>query len=330
MDQLVRQVFLFPMLLIATFVNLRDNPQRLFVNSDMPIAQNEKSWKQGAPLPTQRYDFGGAVADNKLYVVGGLVLSTPWLPTNRVEYYDPPSNTWHRVADFPEIVHHPGVVGCENDLYVVSGYRIRVFPTSDVYRYDVKENTWVKRADIPIGRGALGVACVDGKIYAMGGESGKKQFTTVHEYDTKQDRWTEKTSMPTAREHFTAVAAGGKIHVIGGLVVSRFHPLTIHEVYDPVTDTWTKAAPLPRPISGYAAVASGGSIYLFGGASGDGVSNEVYQYHIATDTWERRQDMPKGRYGLVAGAIQGSMYVVGGNTVVKGNFFQQDTDIFTP
>jgi N-acetylneuraminic acid mutarotase len=330
MDEIVRQVLLVPMMIIALVVALRDSPQRIFQPSDLPMAQSGEPWKKAAPLLTQRYDFGGAVWSDQLYVVGGLVVSSPWVPTNRVEAFDPKTNAWKRVADYPRVVHHPGVVSCKDGLYVVGGYWFRIFPSPLVHRYDAHENAWVKLADIPEGRGALAVACDDEYIYAMGGEAGSKQHATVYAYDIHQNRWEERTPMPTAREHFVAIAARGKIHAIGGLSIDRFNPLAVHEVYDPMNNTWTSVAALPRPLSGFAATLLGDSIFVFGGASGDTVSNEVYEYKIQENRWYRRSDMPSRRYGLVVGAIQNSIYVIGGNSVVKGNFFLRDNDMFTP
>lgn len=331
MDVLVRQILLIPMLIIAFFVDMRDKPQRVFTSSNLEITTSAGSWKKAKDLPTQRYDFGAAVAGGKLYIVGGLVLSTPWTPTDRVDAYDPVKEEWIHIASYPRVIHHPGVVSCGDDLYVVGGYWIRVLPSSYVYKYNASSDEWIKRADIPVGRGALGVTCHEETIYAVGGDSGNaNQVTLLHAYDTKKDVWVTKTSMPSAREHLSVVTVDGKIYALGGLIKDRFHALNTNEMYDPYTDTWTPRASLPHAISGFAAVVKGESIFIFGGANGDTVSPEVYEYKTKEDKWYRRADMPTARYGLVAGQMLGNIHVVGGNHVVKGNFFSQDHDIFVP
>jgi hypothetical protein len=73
------------------------------------------------------------------------------------------------------------------------------------------ENTWVEKAPLQQARAWLGVASVNGKIYAIGGStaSGFEPATfpyggtvdhyvgTNEEYDPTNNSWTYKASMPT-------------------------------------------------------------------------------------------------------------------------------------
>lgn len=330
MQELVRYIFIIPMLLVSAFVTVRDKPQRIYTGTHIPVASPTGTWKNASSLPTQRYDFGGAVWDDKLYVVGGLVLSTPWAPTSRVDAYDPKINRWVRVADYPRAVHHEGVVSCSGNLYVVGGYWIRVITTNYVYMFDKKTNSWVRRADLPDTRAALGVSCGNGKIYAIGGEKDRKQQTSVYEYDTNADSWITKAPMPTAREHLSVVTVNGNIYALGGLSGDRFHLNTENEMFNPESNSWTTRAPLPHGISGFAAVALGDSIFIFGGANGDSVSPEVFEYKTTEDHWYRRSDLSEARYGFVSGVLDGKIHLVGGNSVVKGNFFTRNHEVFVP
>ncbi len=330
MNEFLRLIFLFPMIVLMFVVDLRDKPQRIFKASEISMREPGGKWEPAEKLPTQRYDFGGAVLDTSLYIVGGLVLPSPWLPTARVDAYDSVTKRWKSIRDYPKAIHHAGVSACENNLYVVSGYWLRVLPSRFVYMYDKASDDWVKRADIPVPRGALGVACLSGKIYAVGGESGERQLNRLDVYDIKTDSWASKAPMPTAREHVSVVAANNKIFALGGLVTDRFHTLVANEMYDPNTDTWSKRAPMPHDVAGFAAAVLGDSIYIFGGLRGDSVSAEVFEYKIAEDTWIRRANMPYPRYGLFVGTVQGAIHVVGGNEKVKGNFLSQDHNVFFP
>jgi N-acetylneuraminic acid mutarotase len=330
MYEIVRQVLLVPFLFLLAFINFRDHPVRTFTGSGQPIVAPAGRWEKASPLPTERYDFGSAVFDNKLYIVGGLVLPSPWVPTNRVDVYDPSTDSWTRLADYPKVVHHEGVVACNNELYVIAGYWLRIWPSFSVYRYRAAENAWERRADIPIARGAAGAVCVSNKIYVVGGENEQGQLQSLVVYDTTKDTWEHKSPMPTAREHVAVVAAEDKIFAIGGLQGDRFHSLTVNEVYDAATDTWETRAPLPHAVNGLFGVVLGESIYVFGGARGDALSPEVFEYNLAKDTWVRRADMPVGRYGYAIGVMNNRIHVVGGNTVVRGNFFSQDHDVFIP
>jgi hypothetical protein len=81
---------------------------------------------------------------------------------------------------------------------------------------EIKENVWVSKASMQVARGSLGVAVVDGKIYAIGGISDDGVVGVNEEYDPETDMWVFKKSMPTPRESFAIVSCQGKIYCIGG------------------------------------------------------------------------------------------------------------------
>ena len=58
--------------------------------------------------------------------------------------------------------------------------------------------TWTKGTDMPTARCGLSNAVVNGKIYVIGGGSGKEfqrgAPTRIEEYDPETDTWTKKAS----------------------------------------------------------------------------------------------------------------------------------------
>ena len=61
----------------------------------------------------------------------------------------------------------------------------------------VAEDSWVVLAPMPTARSMLGVAVVDGKIYAIGGTSGTQNILGTNEvYDPATNKWSSKTPMP--------------------------------------------------------------------------------------------------------------------------------------
>jgi hypothetical protein len=82
---------------------------------------------------------------------------------------------------------------------------------------DVAEDTWVSKAPMQVARYDLGVAVVNGKIYAIGGSTRSGGGGTRN----------------------------GPLPVTGGTVGTN-------EEYDPTTDSWTFKASMPTPISGFA------------------------------------------------------------------------------
>jgi N-acetylneuraminic acid mutarotase len=80
------------------------------------------------------------------------------------------------------------VAEVNDKIYAIGGLsfdaaNLEVFST--VEEYDPINDKWTKKADMPTPRGALAVAEVGGKIYAIGGENNNRMgLPTVEEYDT--------------------------------------------------------------------------------------------------------------------------------------------------
>lgn len=311
-------------------IEWRDRPDRVLRGSGQSIETDAGRFLSAAPLPSWRYEFTAGALRDKLYVVGGVFLPSVWFPTRQAEEYDLKTDSWKNIAPYPKAVHHAGAAVCNGKLYVVGGNGIRISPSAKVYAYDPEIEQWERQAELSVARGALGVAALDGKIYAAGGGINKRPCDVLEEYDPDGNTWTRRAPMPTAREHVAAAAAAGRIFILGGYNGNRFNNLTANEAYDPKTDTWQKLAPLPYPVSGLSAAASGQSIFIFGGEQGWAVSPEVHEYRIEEDRWIRRQDLPVGRYASVAVTAGGSIHVIGGSGYLMGDDFRDDHDVFTP
>jgi len=168
------------------------------------------------------------------------------------------------------------------------------------------EDYWVTKESMQQARSDLGVVAVNGKIYAIGGntengyipnsrENDYKALGWIvaanEEYDPSTDTWTFKKPMPTPRCNFGVAVYQNKIYCIGG-IVNRFSGqisyTAVNEVYDSATDTWETKTPMPNATSAQANLVDG-KIYLIGGGS-NGTLNQAYD--PVTDTWTIKEPMP--------------------------------------
>ena len=106
----------------------------------------------------------------------------------------------------------------------------------------VAEDSWTTKAPMHEARIGLGAAAVNGKIYAIGGNTGHSISAINEEYDPATDTWTYKTPMPTPRLFFGIAVYQNKIYCIGGTPSgSSYDPIGwstgVNEVYNPATDT---------------------------------------------------------------------------------------------
>src|SRR5438477_693139 len=92
---------------------------------------------------------------------------------------------------------------------------------------------WTTAASMPTARGTLGVATVNGILYAVGGVNNNTPYTplaTVEAYDPATNTWTTKASMPTARAGVGVAAVNGLLYAVGGFTTGNVGTV---EAYDP-------------------------------------------------------------------------------------------------
>lgn len=191
-------------------------------------------------------------------------------------------------------------------------------------------------------RAYLGVAAVNGKIYAIGGDEGTEMGNCMtgasmtnnvvnytEEYDPLLNVWASKADMPTARALFGTAVYSGKIFCIGGYNgatifigpeswnwKTEYYDADANEAYDPAADTWQTLTPLPTPRYKAATNIVDGKIYVIGGHTMTNLYttlnvNEVYD--PATDSWATKTPapLPVGSYASVV--IDNKIYVLGTN-----------------
>ena len=173
----------------------------------------------------------------------------------------------------------------------------------------IVEDSWTTLESMPTSRSGLGVAVVNGRIYAIGGDGGSN---VTEEYNPITGTWTVKKPMPTGRSRFGISVYENKIYVIGGATTDGF--AAANEVYDPLTDTWETKTPLPKGgRAELSASAINGKIYVVGGYFFSGYyvsSNALEVYDPETDTWTTTTPMPNAVYSCSSAVIDNKMYVI--------------------
>jgi hypothetical protein len=145
------------------------------------------------------------------------------------------------------------------------------------------ENSWNTKASMSQARYGLGAVAVDGKIYAIGGQTdeGGSYVGTNERYDPAKDTWFTLESMPTARAYFGIVAYQGKIYCIGGNGPT--------DVYDVATDSWSTKASLP--VSG--SQGSNVQAHVVDEKFFVIASRVMYMYDSVADSWIQKASLPK-------------------------------------
>ncbi len=261
-------------------------------------AQTSLSWSPKASLPQAQVGAASAVANGKLYVLGGN-------PVNTTFIYDPSNNSWSRGADIPPSgVIDGGAAAVGDAIYALSGL------DSSLKIYDTVANTWSLGPSVPVSGQGPSVVALNGKVYVIGGGTSANQL-----YDPATRSWRELSPMPANRSFAAAAALNGKIYVFGGAYDGGYDPV---EAYNPSTDSWTSIAAWddvswPR-VEAALALTFNGKIYLLGGRSiQDGSdSSAVFEFDPNIPTFRTMASM-QAAHGWAAGGLIGStVYICGG------------------
>ncbi len=178
--------------------------------------------------------------------------------------------------------------------------------------------SWASKAPMQVARNSLGVAVVNGKIYAIGGGAENGVVGTNEEYDPATDTWCFKKPMPTPRMVFAIASYQNKIYCIGG--ISNGTVTGVNEVYDPKTDTWENKAPMPTARGWLEANVANGKIYLVGGyvpdnsSFGYSISNLNEVYDPETNSWTTKALMPTTASDYASAVVDNKLFVIGGQS----------------
>jgi Tol biopolymer transport system component/N-acetylneuraminic acid mutarotase len=168
-----------------------------------------------------RADFGTAIINNKIYIIGGdvgYVGPGEWKVTNTIEVFDPAAMRVDmatiKMAIGKDLF---GTVTIGTKVYIIGGTDGKYMNTKNsVDIFDPVQNSYTSDVTaMQICRSRLAAVVVNGKIYAIGGTDGKVNLNTVEEYDPING-WSYKPGMPTARQDVGVAVVANKIYAIGG------------------------------------------------------------------------------------------------------------------
>ena len=236
-------------------------------------------------MPTGRAEFSAAVVDGKLYAIGGYNTTC----TNKVEMYDPATNTWVTKAPMPTCRSLIGVSVLNGKIYVAGGWPGNI---SVVEEYNPVSNTWASKTAMPVGRNSNSSAVgIGNKMFLIGGKTNTQ--SAIYDdnllYYADSNKWVNKKPYPKKVFYGAAAldTANARIHYVGGnsngLYAAEYAD---HHIYNIETDNWASALPLPVKRSGHGSVFLNGKLFVMGGYdSANQVVSTVFVLDTRTDTY---------------------------------------------
>ncbi|KAH7702251.1 kelch-like protein 20-like protein [Aphelenchoides avenae] len=195
-------------------------------------------------------------------------------------------------------------------LYAVGGW-CSGDAIASVERMDARTGEWRSVAPMSKRRCGVGVATLDGLLYAVGGHDGQRYLKCVERYDPKRNIWSSDVApTSTCRTSVGVAVYDGFLYAVGGQ--DGVSCLNIVERYDPRRNEWQVVAPMNSKRLGVSVSVLDGCLYAVGGADGQCPLATVERYDPRTDKWYNVRAMATRRKHLGSAVYKDHLYAVGG------------------
>jgi N-acetylneuraminic acid mutarotase len=288
-----------------------------------------QTWVQKTDCPgSGRFWATSFVCEDKIYTGTGRPEFSSLSPTSDMWQYDPATDAWAQVANFPG-GNREGTTSFsyDNRGFMAFGSPFIQF-TNDVWEYIPESNTWEQKASCPASFAFSHGFVIDDHFY-IGPENGtNKTFA----YDITNDSWSEVAAFPgDDRRAQVAFSVNGKGYLGMGADVFSGVESDFYR-YDPVSDSWEEIAsisPTSDQSSGFS-IDNVGYVYNVGGSGGGGKS--IYKYNETLDQWELVSTKPDDRIANASMiGYNGKAYLTfGERTTSGGNIPSSQIWEFTP
>jgi len=181
----------------------------------------------------------------------------------------------------------------------------------------IVHNSWAAGAAMPTAVIYPAAGYINGKIYAVGGNTMSTGAGAGHVignnqvYNTATNTWSSAAPIPTPVWAASSAVVNGILYVIGGYASSVVNGSV--QAYHPTTNTWTTEASMPSALGETAAVVDNGVIYVMGGGLVNGSrANNVEKYNPATNTWTTLAPLLEGKSEPSSGLLGGTIVAADG------------------
>lgn len=171
---------------------------------------------KGAVNHSYTGNAGSAIHNGKIYTFGGSGLNNAATTvfSNRFQYYDIASDTWHPLPDMPKARETKGKI-VNDKLYVIGGFNGTSSRLIDVY--DLNKNLWTEQYTMPSGISGHSLAVSGNKIFIAGGYNNQ---TFLAYFDTETNKLHQLSSNMIPRRHAAAEIYNNKLYIMGGSTTS--------------------------------------------------------------------------------------------------------------
>ncbi|XP_051267356.1 kelch-like protein 40b [Dicentrarchus labrax] len=176
-------------------------------------------WLGMPPLPSPRFLFGLAEAENAIFVLGGRELKEEECTLDSVLIYDRQSFKWGESEPIPYPVYGHATISHNDVVYVIGGKGDDKSCLRKMCAFDVKRFEWKELAPLKTARTLLGATVHKDKIYVAGGVTDTGLTDSVEVYDIATNKWSDFVAFPQERSSLNLVSLADTLYAVGGFAM---------------------------------------------------------------------------------------------------------------
>lgn len=291
--------------------------KRLFGGAMQPMDMVESldvlsgDWDPMPAIPLARMRSGSAVANGKLYVVGGLVGREA---VARADCLSMLTGIWEPLPPMMAPRGACGAAGLNSavtGIFVMGGSSDGRQLLNTVECYSELSHCWHHAPPMLERRGAFAAVQLQDVVYVLGGLNAQQKLSAFEGYELGSRSWRQLAPLRFPRAELAAVAHRGRVIAIGGYSDSSTAPLDSVECYEVERGTWEAMPALSQPVAACAAAVSKGRIYVLGGFNGHRTLPGVQLLLPGESFWRGGPPMRAARMSLAAGTSLGGSWALG-------------------
>lgn len=183
------------------------------------------------PMPNPRKGATCGVINNKIYVAGGALNPNP-IGANKLEVYDPATDTWTQKAFMLAARYYPQCAVLSDTLYVIGGLSGSPWTgKKTVQKYDPITDSWESGTNMIYGRVGHTTNVINGIIYAIGGDTQPPVVEEVEEYNPQTMSWEVIDTIPSVMICHTSSVYNNEIYLFSGSKTNVHQPTLTDTVY---------------------------------------------------------------------------------------------------
>ncbi|XP_034998197.1 kelch-like protein 40b [Hippoglossus stenolepis] len=194
-------------------------------------------WLGMPPLPSPRFLFGLAEAENCIFVLGGRELKEQEHTMDSVLVYDRLSFKWGESEPIPYPVYGHATISHNDLVYVIGGKGDDKNCLNKICAYDAKKFEWKELPPMKTPRSLFGATVHNNKIFVAAGVTDDGLTDTVEVYDIATNKWSDFVPFLQERSSLNLVSLAGTLYAVGGFAMM---PLENSEELVPkeMNDVW--------------------------------------------------------------------------------------------